>query len=246
MVVFQTEIMNPILQAKLINIFSLDLPAFIIAIGIHEFFHAYTAYKLGDFGTVQDGRVKVNPLVHLDFLGTLLPMCLSFLGSPVIFGWGKPVKVDSTRFDNPIKGMGFTAIAGPIGNLFACILIGLFLSISPRIDFLYNLMHNSYGNYFFRFMFRLFAINAGLFLFNSLPIPPLDGSKIIMAFGGKKAIQAFEKIKPFSLLIILAIIFFKFDQLIFLPIFKFLVNLLTGVLAPYVINPSQFIVDFNI
>lgn len=145
------------------------IPAIIIALTVHEFSHGFAAFLLGDKTAKIDGRLSFNPLRHLDPIGML---CLIFIG----FGWAKPVMVDPHQFKYPKQDMAITAAAGPLSNFilaFIVILIYyplLFLAVTGSID-----MDISYV---LDFLWVLFSINIVLGIFNLLPIPPLDGSKV--------------------------------------------------------------------
>jgi len=147
----------------------------ILSLTVHEFAHAWTAYVLGDDTAARQGRMTLNPIVHIDPIGTLLlPV---FVG----FGWAKPVPVVPTNFRRNVPmttGMMLTSVAGPLSNLMlssACaIIIGLcyrfspdFLGSNPAIDWLLD---------------RTLYLNVGLAIFNMLPIPPLDGSRMVDFF----------------------------------------------------------------
>jgi Zn-dependent protease len=142
---------------------------FVIAITLHEFGHAYVADLFGDDGPRRAGRISLNPIDHLDPVGTIVLVISSFSGS--MFGWGKPVMVDVTRFKNPRFADICVTAAGPLMNLFlACV-----CAILMRTNAL-NLSAGSTGGDLLRVGVEL---NAILFLFNLLPVPPLDGSHIL-------------------------------------------------------------------
>jgi Zn-dependent protease len=143
----------------------------------HEFAHAWAAWRLGDDTAALMGRLTLNPLAHVDPIGTLL---LPLLGVP--FGWAKPVPVQPHRFTRRISmrtGMLLTAIAGPIANLILCA-IGI-ISLAVMIRFFPEVLEarNHAG---LRLLSQFIALNAVLATFNMLPIPPLDGSRIAEGF----------------------------------------------------------------
>ncbi len=139
-------------------------PLLIISITVHEFAHAKTAQKLGDPTAAMAGRVSLNPLRHLDPIGSL---CMLFFG----FGWGKPVPVAVLNFKNPKRGSALVALAGPVSNLIMACLWGLLLGA------LYPIL--PYGGYFRQLLVIAVQLNCVLCVFNLLPITPLDGSRIL-------------------------------------------------------------------
>ena len=143
---------------------------------VHEYAHAYAANKLGDPTSRMMGRLSFNPMAHIDYTGALFIYLFGF-------GWAKPVPVDSRYFNNRKKGMAITAFAGPCANL--SVAFGASF-VSSLIWFILNLMNM--GTFFFNVLYFLYMIfwyieiiNIGLAVFNLVPIPPLDGSKILAA-----------------------------------------------------------------
>ncbi len=130
----------------------------VIAITIHEFAHAYTADQLGDPTPRSYGRLSLNPLVHLDPLGTLMLFIARF-------GWGKPVPIDPYNLKNPKKDELLIAAAGPLSNILLSLFLSLVLRLSPAFSFI---------------LVPLIIVNISLAVFNLIPIPPLDGSKIFL------------------------------------------------------------------
>jgi Zn-dependent protease len=148
----------------------LRAPGILIGLTIHEYAHGLVALWRGDPTAQQEGRLTLNPVAHLDPIGTL-PLLLG------PFGWAKPVPVNYYNLNNPKRDMVFISLAGPLSNiLFAGIICLLLHFWNP------SLMDFTTGNYLFRILQIAFVINIGLSFFNLLPIPPLDGSQILMGF----------------------------------------------------------------
>ncbi|WP_316610609.1 site-2 protease family protein [uncultured Ruminococcus sp.] len=140
----------------------------------HEWAHAQTAYLLGDKGIKQRGRLSLNPLSHIDPVGAL---AMLFIG----FGWAKPVPVDARYFKNPKVGMAITAFMGPVANLIAA-LAGLFVFHTLWCIVPTFFTAGGFGSYVLAFLQFYIIVNVNLAVFNLLPIPPLDGSKILFVF----------------------------------------------------------------
>ncbi len=134
------------------------------AVTIHECAHAYVADRLGDPTAKYEGRISLNPLAHLDFMGTVLFILIGF-------GWGKPVPVHASNFRDPWKASMLVAFAGPASNILLAILLSIVLRIFHESGI-------SQGNYFFLLTMIAFQVNVALAVFNMLPFPPLDGSKV--------------------------------------------------------------------
>ncbi len=154
--------------------------AALLALSVHEFSHAYAAYKLGDPTAHRLGRLSINPIKHLDPFGTL---CMVFFH----FGWARPVPIDPRYFKKPTRDFAITAFAGPLSNIILGFLSALvyLLCINNLTytdnEFINNLLYNTV-----LFIFLFHVINVGLGVFNLLPIPPFDGSRIINVFLPKR------------------------------------------------------------
>lgn len=151
------------------------VPALLISLTFHELSHGYAAYLLGDNTAKREGRLSLNPIMHIDWIGFLMLMTVGF-------GWAKPVPVDPQYFKDAKRGMALTALAGPFSNIILAFLSALGLVIMGAI-----VMHD--GDIYVTsqatvvsFVLLLFKFNCALAIFNLLPIPPLDGSKIVGAF----------------------------------------------------------------
>ena len=144
------------------------IPA-LVCITLHELSHGYTAYLLGDDTAKSRGRLTLNPIKHMDVMGLLMMLVFHV-------GWAKPVPVNMYKFKNPKRGMALTALAGPMSNLVIAV---VFMFVS---GLLYIPLYSSGVGYFFLGMLQLTAyISVGLGLFNLIPIPPLDGSKVLFS-----------------------------------------------------------------
>ena len=158
----------------------------------HEWAHAQTAYLLGDKGIKQRGRLSLNPLSHIDPVGAL---AMLFIG----FGWAKPVPVDARYFKNPKVGMAITAFMGPVANLIAA-LAGLFVFHTLWCIVPTFFTAGGFGNYVLAFLQFYIIVNVNLAVFNLLPIPPLDGSKILFVFLPDKAVMFFYRYQMFFMI----------------------------------------------
>lgn len=171
-----------------------------LSLTVHEFAHAWSAFKLGDNTARERGRLTLNPLSHIDPIGTLI---LPLLGVP--FGWAKPVPVDPLRFDRRYsmrKGMLITAAAGPLSNLLMALLVTVILGIQLRLD-----PHSlGKGSPLTSLLIMMMQVNVALAIFNLLPIYPLDGSRIadgVMPDRLRPQWATFCRIAPFVLIGIL-------------------------------------------
>lgn len=195
----------------------LSAVAALVALTVHEFCHGYAAYKLGDDTAKNFGRLTLNPIKHIDPYGAI---CM------VLFhvGWAKPVPVNSRNFKNPKKGFAITAAAGPLSNIiigfFSAFIYLLVFALVKDIpfeskNFTYHLLSNLLS-----FLYIFHAINIGLGLFNLLPIPPFDGSRLLYTFLPPKyyfGIMKYEKKIYFAVLIWLVLGDFVADHLRMLP-----------------------------
>ena len=174
----------------------LQFVVLIFAITIHEFAHGLVAYKLGDPTAKYMGRLTLNPIVHIDLFGTIiLPLLLTLAHIPPI-GWAKPVPVDFMSLKNPKRDMLWVALAGPLANFLIAIALSVVIKLFPM------LVHTIIG----QVIFFGIIINMILALFNLIPIPPLDGSRIVSALLPYQYVSSYNKIQPYGFLIIIILL----------------------------------------
>jgi Zn-dependent protease len=182
----------------------------VFSIAIHEFAHAWSAMRLGDRTAYYQGRVTLNPAVHLDPMGTMMMAITAISGLGI--GWGKPVPVNPLNLKHgPRIGMAITAAAGPISNIIQAIVWGIPLRLAIHGDLVLPEL-------VFRALVLAFSVNIGLALFNLIPLFPLDGFSVlrgalatIRTRWAYDLIDLMERIQPFAPMVLLALIFF--DQM---------------------------------
>jgi len=188
--------------------FLMTLPILLLALSVHEYAHAWAAVKLGDRTPKWEGRLTLNPLAHLDPVG-LLALVLTRR-----FGWAKPVRVNPMNLANREAGMVMVSLAGPGANVVLAILLSAIIKLI-------------YGAYGFRqeaIAFLVMAldqgvwINLGLAVFNLIPIPPLDGSKILAAVLSGDAARIYYRLEQYSYIILLVFIMTPLSRWVLVPI----------------------------
>ncbi len=184
--------------------------ALLPALTFHEWAHGYTAYKLGDSTAKADGRLSLNPLDHLDPLGSLMLLLVGF-------GWAKPVPVNTRYFKKPRRDFALTSLAGPLMNLF----VGI-ISITLYVVTYYFCVANDLTGVTSEAIELVFyysaVFNFGLGLFNLIPLPPLDGSNILMCMLPQNIAAKYSKIRYYSRYIFLALILLqRVPMLNFIP-----------------------------
>jgi Zn-dependent protease len=193
----------------------------LFAITIHEAAHGYVAYKLGDPTAKLLGRVSINPLVHIDPIGTIaVPLLVGILSNfQFVFGWAKPVPITYQNFKNKRRDISLVSIAGPVSNILMAILWAIFLKIIVS-----NFSFNDLSSFLVNTAKAGIIINVVLFALNILPIPPLDGSKIASSLMPPKYAYHYDKIEPYGFIILMVLMFTNILQYILLPIISTALN----------------------
>jgi Zn-dependent protease len=203
------------------------LPVLLLSMAAHEVAHGAVAYRLGDPTAKAHGRLTVNPIKHLDPLGTLMFLITYFSGS-FIFGWAKPVPVNPSYFRDHKRGMMIVGLAGPITNFLIAVGIALILNLlAPSAASLSELRG---GSLLLQTLFLAFQVNVVLGIFNLVPIPPLDGSRVVGGFMSDSTYMRWVALDRYGILI-LVLIFFVFRG----PFWQFLntaFRLISSLLLP--------------
>lgn len=183
---------------------------------IHEYMHGFMAERLGDDTAKDAGRLTLNPIPHIDLFGSIiLPLSMILFNTGIVFGWAKPVPFNPYRLRDQKYGPAKVAIAGPLGNLILAVMFSLVLRFVPGID-----------SVLASFIGMIVYINLMLMIFNLLPIPPLDGSKVLAAFLPAKLQLKFFELERYGLFLVLFFVLFASNLIS--PIIAWLFQFLTG------------------
>lgn len=179
--------------SALTNILVSILPA-LVCITLHEVSHGYVAYRLGDNTAKNMGRLTLNPIKHIDIMGLIMMVLFKF-------GWAKPVPVDMRNFRSPKRDMAITALAGPVSNLLITIVF-LFL-----YGFFYPLNSDGFAGTVLQMIYTTAYISAALAIFNLVPIPPLDGSKVLFSLMSDEAYYKLMKYERYGMILLMVVLF---------------------------------------
>ena len=205
-------------------------PLFMIAVMAHEVAHGIAALREGDPTAKYAGRLTFNPMDHLDPVGTFVFIATSLMG--IGFGWAKPVPINPVLFKNYRGGIIRVSLAGVAANLALVIIGSIVFKILLVTGIVNPYLHGGYSFYVSQLLIRFMLFNLILFVFNLIPIPPLDGSKVLMMVLPRETAIAYKQITPYGMFIIFGLIAMGLIDKIFMPFFhvfemylNFLINL---------------------
>jgi Zn-dependent protease len=204
----------------------------LFSLSIHEASHAWMADRLGDYTARYLGRVTLNPVSHIDPIGTILfPMLMLFAHIPLI-GWAKPVPVNPAHLRNPRQDNVYISLAGPAANLLAgtsaFVILMLLKTFNPGLMeafFFGSREPASIATPIIELLYSMFFINFALALFNCIPIPPLDGHWVLYKILPNNALPVLERLRVYGFLVLYALMFLGILQIVFIPV-RFLSGLL--------------------
>ena len=202
-----------------ISLLSVSILPLLFAITVHEAAHGYVAYLLGDPTARILGRLTLNPVKHIDLMGTIIvPIALLMVHAGIIFGWAKPVPINLRNLSKPRRDSLLVALAGPMANFFMAITWAIIIKIG-----VFLLARNLPGALAIYAMGVVgIQLNLVLMVFNLLPLPPLDGAHIISSLLPSKLAMQYERIASFGLPVLLVLVYFGIVGAIIRPIIAFL------------------------
>lgn len=193
----------------------------IFAITLHEVAHGWVASWFGDQTARLSGRLSLNPIKHIDPVGTILVPLLMLMATNFIFGWAKPVPVDARNLRNPRRDMAFVAFAGPAANF----VMALFWALILKAGFWAQSLNNDWLGMPLTYMGEAgIIINIVLGVLNLLPLPPLDGSKILMSILPRRTAYYFSLIEPYSFIILILLLVTGVLGYVIGPLVYFMIN----------------------
>lgn len=218
--------MNEIIQT--IAVYALPV---LFAITLHEAAHAYAAKHFGDLTAYSQGRMSLNPIKHIDPIGTILiPLVLALLHSPFLFGYAKPVPVDFSKLRNPKRHMAWVALAGPAANLIMALMwmVVFFVLGAAGME----------EDYFYRVAEAGVLINLVIFAFNLFPLPPLDGGRIMVSVLPNRYAFRFARIEPYGFFIVLGLLMLNLLHYWMVPVIT-----IANMFLKVIVSPLNFLLN---
>lgn len=206
------------MDAQIVD-FVFQIAILVMSVVIHEVSHGFMAYALGDPTAKYEGRLTLNPIPHIDPFGSVILPVLSYMLGGIIFGWAKPVPYNPYNLKNQKWGPALVAGVGPFTNLLVALVFGIAIRVAAGID-------GQFAASFTEIALIIVVINIVLAVFNFVPIPPLDGSKVLFAFLPYRLRHIQDILEQYGFIVLIVFIFFLFPVLS--PVIDLLLQLFTG------------------
>lgn len=203
--------------------FIYTLPALLLSLSVHEYAHAWMAYKLGDISQKLRGRLTMDPTKHIDPFGFI---CIALLG----VGWGKPVMVDDRNFKDRAKGTMLTSLAGPVANILLALLLTVVLKVLIMVGVINLVATSKVVEILVSMLLLTIQFNVIFGIFNMIPLPPLDGSKVLFYFLPQKLRGLMYTLERYSFIIILILFMTDLSTYIIQPAYNLVLKLLMFIL----------------
>jgi len=212
------------MELTLVQTIAVSALPIIFAITVHEAAHGYAAKYFGDLTAERMGRITLNPIKHIDPIGTIVLPAITLLAGGVLFGWAKPVPVNFANLRNPKKDMLWVAAAGPASNLFMAIFWALMLNFSTSLP-------ATTAQFVSHMSWVGISINLVLMVLNLLPLPPLDGGRIAVSLLPMHLATKLSQVERYGFIILIALLFTGILGKIIFPIINFLAQIILGIFA---------------
>ena len=203
--------------------FIYTLPALLLSLSVHEYAHAWMAYKLGDISQKIRGRLTMDPTKHIDPFGFI---CIALLG----VGWGRPVMVDDRNFKDRAKGTMLTSLAGPVANILLALLLTLVLKVLIMVGAVDLVATSKVVEILVSMLLLTIQFNVIFGIFNMIPLPPLDGSKVLFYFLPSKLKPIMYTLERYSFIIIVVLFMTDLSSVIIQPAYNLVLNLIMFIL----------------